>query len=324
MEAKATGSGEELYLEGIITLPEEDVEGGLYDPDQMDLASLVENGYLDVNHLMFEHGVREAVIGEPVEVRKVKQGVWARFRLYPTQLAHDIWNYVRERPGILGFSIAGTLIRDIFDRGGKWLFGKEHGGSVAISRFPMNPGTWAVATKAGEPASLAVGDRRLLEEALAALAQAVLEGRLAMSAPWDVWYTSLSPFLPDPVFRSSVASWAEHYFNRLADTQGLISAIRSIVIGPEESAAEILQDLRARMDSWLLQHPRDEHFTRDGRFRTLADAMEHLRFCWRLSPTQTAKLLGFMRGDAKHFIARVPAGWPEGVVAEGERPTVSP
>lgn len=307
---RATEQDKELYLEGIITVPKEDADGGVYTPDQMELAELVREGFLDVHHMMFEHGQPDAIIGEPVDVRVVKDGVWARFKLYKTKLAQDIWNYVREHPGVLGFSIAGRLFKPLFDRGGRWSFKREYGGSVAVTRFPMQPFTWAVATMEGEPAALAASvSRATLTDVMTSLAGKILAGEVRLNAPFEVWYDTFRSLSLDPVSSASLSTWAIEYFGRMSEAVDTVRMLEAILIPDPEQEADMAEAIAEDIDKWLLVHPDDEHFTADGKYKSLDDAIMHLRYCKRLSSMQVAKILGYLRGHASRFLARIPKGW---------------
>jgi hypothetical protein len=299
-----------MYLEGIITLPKPDVEGGVYSVEDIDVEGLLQSGYLDVNHLMFEHGIKEAVIGRPVEVRRTKDGVWAKFELFDTPLARDVWNYAREHPKVLGFSIAGTLLKPLFDRGGKWLLGAEHGGSVAVARFPMNPSTWAVATSRAALAASTLRADQVLRVAKM-LAREMSRPGFRAQRSFDEWYATFARMGCDPLVAPFFATWASARLSELGNLDHLISIIRDSVLLDQETEQASAEAVEEDMVQWLAAHPDDPHFSGEGKFRTLDDAMEHYRSCKRLAPQQIAKILGYMRVDPRRFIAYPPSEWPD-------------
>ena len=311
MSLEARSDSGKKYLEGIITLPKEDAEGGLYTTQDMDLANLVEHGYLDVNHLMFERGISEAVIGQPVEVRVVRDGIWGKFEMAANSLAEDIWNYVHEHPGLLGFSIAGGLLKPVFERGGKWLFDKDHGGSVGLCRFPMNPGTYAIA--ATKSATTGVFTDQGILRLMHGLCVDMRAGKIKARSEISDWYRYFLSAGMDPLGAFTMSSWAGPYFKGLASSNDIIMEIKNTIFVPDDEEVSLSDGLAEDMASWLAVHPKDEHFSSDGRFRTLDDAVQHLRYCKRLAPQQVARIMGYARSDPKRFFSYAPQGWPSDI-----------
>ena len=311
IQAQKTDDGGEMYLCGIVTLPREDAEGGVYQNEDIDIQGLLSDGYLDVNHLMFEHGVQEAVIGLPVEIRQTKLGTWVKFRLENSQLARDIWDYCIEHPGLLGFSIAGGLRKTLFERGGEWLLGDKHGGSVGICRFPMNPGTFAYASsQAALAATVSELSHQTLLRAMSALVSDFKMGRAKCGFSYNEWYDYFKKTAGlSPLPTAGLANWASGYFHSMAETQNLIEQIRgTIVLDPTEDS-ELEEAVNGEVVKWLSVHPDDPHFNAEGRFKNLDDTVAHFRYCCKLSPIQVARIMGAIRGNPKRFIAHPPKGW---------------
>lgn len=310
-QVEAQRENGKMYLCGVVTLPKEDAEGGVYKNEDIDIQGLVRDAYLDVNHLMFEHGVQEAVIGHPIEVRQTKLGTWVKFELLDTQLARDIWEYCNERPGLLGFSIAGGLRKTLFERRGEWLLDGNHGGSVGICRFPMNAGTFAYATsRAALAATAAELSEHTLLRAMSSLVNDMKLGRIRPTSSYDEWYlyfTKAAGLSTLPA--SGLASWAQGYFHSLGESQKLIEQIRSTVILDPDEEADLEEAVSTEVVKWLATHPEDPHFNAEGRFKNLDDTVAHFRYCMKLSPIQVARIMGSIRGNPKRFIAHPPKGW---------------
>lgn len=288
-------SDKRLY--GYITLPSEDAEGNRFKPEDMDFEDFLREGYLDIDHLMFRNSEADTIIGVPEWIEITPQGVMACFILAKSKPAQDVHEYVRNKPKVLGFSIAGGLSKTMFDRGGKWRVL-----CVGISRFPINGGS---AAKALSLPSLG----RLLN-VMRALS-------LDLSRGVDPDFAYFSKRVDDPFLAASLSIWAK----RLSGVKVMQAQVASsnwadiyegLFLSPDESK-EAVNSILSHWSEWLQTHPQDVHFSKTGRLRSWDDAVEHLRHCEGLSKEQIATILGYLREDFANYLKDPPppASWAE-------------
>lgn len=260
------------------------MEGNTFDPDDIDTSEFLERGFLDIDHMAHNAGIREAIVGKPVAVWKDKGRLFARFLLNPTQLGRDIYEYCKAHPGVLSFSIAGLVQKPLYDRGGKWSLQ-----SCAITHVPKQPDAYAIALS---------GAGMTLRGAMSAFAADLKHGTVradSLSALYDYFKP-----MTGPVMAFQLATWAYKKPEiRYAASQApvdLMTEFRQNLFYPEDEVESAVLDERAHLTKWKLFHPEDTHIDDKGRYNSLEDAVAHLRYCERLNPIQVAHRIGRLRG----------------------------
>ncbi len=275
---------EPLYIEGPMSSAKEDAEGNTFYPDDINTDQFLTQGFLDIDHLYHKYHVQEAVIGKPVGVWKKGHQLYGRFLLSATDIGREIHQYVREHPGVLGFSIAGGLEKNLFDRGGKWDLV-----SCAITHVPMNPDTAAFALSA---------QTMTLHGVMSAFAGDLLHNTVDARS-FGSLYTYFKA-MSNPIMGIELAAWAYKNLHLRMDKSlaavDLMQQLRQSLFVPDEETGAYSLDTKAHLAQWKLLHPEDEHLTRTGQFHSLEDAVAHLRYCERLNPIQVAMILGRIRG----------------------------
>jgi hypothetical protein len=276
-----------LFIEGAITSSKEDVEGNLFDPKEMNFDFLLQDGWLDIDHLYHKYGIQEAIIGKPVAVWVEDDTAYARFELQDNELNREIYDFIRQHPQVLSYSIAGDLEKPLFQRGGKWDVI-----SVGLTHNPMQPNAFAVAKSAGQMTL-----HGIMSAFAADLTHHTVDYRSAQSL-----YTYFRG-MTDPMLSAELTFWAlkklnPHvlHYNALRAPVDLMSQFRQNLFLPEDYVEGFALDVRAHLMNWRLMHPNDTHINQDGSFNSVEDAVYHLRYCEKLNPIQVAMILGKLRG----------------------------
>lgn len=141
----ATG-GEKRLIQGIASTDDVDLQGEIVVQNGIDTSYFMKYGYINDDH---KQGP-EHKVGEPIECRSTKAGLWIKALLYKgsgDERCDFWWDLIQtlERSGStrkIGFSIEGKIIR----RAGKsilkcWL--KD----IAITASPVNTNSWAEIVK---------------------------------------------------------------------------------------------------------------------------------------------------------------------------------
>lgn len=277
-----------MYIEGPISSIKEDVEGNLYDPNDFDTSKFLTEGFLDIDHLMHDGKIPEAVIGRPVSIWKAGGQLFARFLLNNTPFCREIHEYVKTHPGVLGFSVAGWVNKVLFERGGRWELL-----SCALTHAPKQPDVYAVALSA---------NGMTLRSVMSAFSGDLLHGTVNVQTVESL-YHYFRPMVESPVLAVQLSAWAhkriigdEIWTPQSMAATDVISQMRQNLFLRDEDVNSFVLDTKAKLAHWKLIHPDDEHLSSDGRFNSLEDAIYHLRYCLRLNPIQVATILGRLRG----------------------------
>ena len=256
----------------------------MFNPWDIDTSQFLSHGFLDIDHMMHNHGVQESVIGKPVSVWREGGRLFARFVLYPTELGKEIYDYIKSHRGVLSFSIAGGLSKPLYERGGKWDLI-----SCALTHVPKQPDAYAVALSA---------HGMTLRGVMSTFAADLRHGIVRTDSAFSL-YQYFKP-MTGPVLAIQLAKWAvQKPMIRYADSFAPVDAMeqfRMNLFYPDEDVRSAAVDEKAHLAEWKLFHPEDEHIDGNGRYRSLDDAVAHMRYCERLNPTQVAVRIGRLRG----------------------------
>lgn len=132
------------WIQGIASTDTQDLQGEVISQDGIDFSYFLKRGYFNDNH---KQGT-EHKVGEPVECRVTKNGLWVKGFLYSgKKAADDIWEHMRtlKKSGSkrrMGFSVEGKIIR----RNGN-VIEKCWIKDIAITPAPINYTTWAEMAK---------------------------------------------------------------------------------------------------------------------------------------------------------------------------------
>jgi hypothetical protein len=144
-----------LYLEGIASTADKDADGEYLDPKGFDLSYFMQGGIVNWHHQAAKDP--DAIIGEPVEARITKGGLYVKVRLYEEDpLAIKVFNKARQmeansKTRRMGFSIEGQATER--DPDNEAIVTKAMITGLAITHMPKNSNTFATVCKA-----LATGD----------------------------------------------------------------------------------------------------------------------------------------------------------------------
>lgn len=278
-------------ITGTVTSAVEDAEGNVFTPDRMNWTPFLKDGYLDIDHAYFNNEIEDGVIGVPEMVMVYPEHVEVTFRLLRRSDAQAIYEYVRDHPNELGYSIAGPLQKDILDRNGYW----PGVASVALTHAPINAETNAIALS-----SALFGQVVQTTQALAAL-----QTPPTSPADWRTWFQSQGW---DWWTAHGLSLWAQNYFQAktLQATPAIKRKLLDNLLIPPDALDGISARIAADMAAYRKTHPHDPHFQPDGRFYSAAHAIAHYKHCVGLTKEQVAHILGVIRNNRK-FIIHPPA-----------------
>ena len=142
---KAKGDKDETrWVQGIASTSTKDLQGEVVNQNGIDYGYFLKYGYINDDH---KDGP-EHKVGEPVECRMTKKGLWVKAKLYKGKERSDFWwEHINALEGNkssrkVGFSIQGKIIR----RSGNTIL-KCWLQDVAITASPVNTNTWAEIVK---------------------------------------------------------------------------------------------------------------------------------------------------------------------------------
>lgn len=144
-------TGEELMLlDGIASTADEDSDGEFLDPKGFDVKPLVERGFVNWHHQAKTNP--GCIVGEPIEARIQKDGLYIKAQLYSnSQIANEIWDLAQtleknSKTRRLGWSIEGKVIKRKSDNPSSPDYKKIVKAvitGVAITHQPKNSKTFA-------------------------------------------------------------------------------------------------------------------------------------------------------------------------------------
>ena len=144
-------TGEELMLlDGIASTADEDSDGEFLDPKGFDVKPLVERGFVNWHHQAKTNP--GCIVGEPIEARIQKDGLYIKAQLYSnSQIANEIWDLAQtleknSKTRRLGWSIEGRVIKRKSDNPSSPDYKKIVKAvitGVAITHQPKNSKTFA-------------------------------------------------------------------------------------------------------------------------------------------------------------------------------------
>lgn len=144
-------TGEELMLlDGIASTADEDSDGEFLDPKGFDIKPLVERGFVNWHHQAKTNP--GCIVGEPIEARIQKDGLYIKAQLYSnSQIANEIWELAQtleknSKTRRLGWSIEGKVIKRKSDNPSSPDYKKIVKAvitGVAITHQPKNSKTFA-------------------------------------------------------------------------------------------------------------------------------------------------------------------------------------
>lgn len=144
-------TGEELMLlDGIASTADEDSDGEFLDPKGFDIKPLVEKGFVNWHHQAKTNP--GCIVGEPIEARIQKDGLYIKAQLYSnSQIANEIWDLAQtleknSKTRRLGWSIEGKVIKRKSDNPSSPDYKKIVKAvitGVAITHQPKNSKTFA-------------------------------------------------------------------------------------------------------------------------------------------------------------------------------------
>lgn len=284
-----------LRITGTVTSRTEDAEGNQFTPDRMNWLQFLQAGYLDIDHAFFNNHIEAAIIGVPEEVRIFADYVEVTFRLIDRPDTPAIYDYVKTYPNLLGYSIAGPLQKALFEANGSW----PEIVSIALTHAPINADTNAIA--------LGVPGFSLLRDTATAL--------LSLSTPktslpdWRGWFLERGWSLTQA---HALSQWAmthtlPHY--QLDSAPIRSSHLLENLLVPPPALDTLLDSIHKELDTYRKTHPGDVHFTADGRFNSVGDAIQHLKYCQHLTKEQVAHIVGAIRMRPE-FIVHPPGHHP--------------
>ena len=145
-----TGKPKRMKLGGIASTADEDSDGEFLDPSGFDITPLVERGVVNWHHQAKTDP--SAIIGEPVNVKIDKRGLYLEADLYPdSKVANDVYTLAQtlesnSKTRRLGFSIEGKVLERESDDKDNPKYNhvkKALITGVAITHMPKNPKTFA-------------------------------------------------------------------------------------------------------------------------------------------------------------------------------------
>lgn len=145
IEKSTTSKDKKRWIQGIASTEGLDLQGERVHQSGIDLSYFLAHGYINDDH---KPGP-ENKVGEPVEARATKAGLWIKAFLYKGhERADHWWSFINaleqsDANRKVGFSIQGKVLRREGNRIMKcWLQ------DVAITASPVNTNTWAEIAKA--------------------------------------------------------------------------------------------------------------------------------------------------------------------------------
>jgi hypothetical protein len=282
-------------ITGTVTSRTEDAEGNQFTPDRMNWSQFLREGYLDIDHAYFNNNIEAAIIGVPETVIIWADRVEVTFRLVNRPDTEAIYQYIHDHPNLLGYSIAGPLQKSLFETNGTW----PAIVSVALTHAPINADTNAVALSSVS---------RFF--ALYATAQRIVQDRVRFaSAPeWRRFFLEEGWSLSEA---HALSQWAmtHEMLHRLDSAPIRPSQLLENLLVPPDALEPLLQSIRDELDAYWHTHAGDPHFTRDGRFNSVKEAVQHLKYCQHLTKEQVAHIVGAIRMRPE-FIVHPPGNPP--------------
>ena len=281
-------------ITGTVTSQTEDAEGNQFTPDRMNWSRFLREGYLDIDHAYFNNQIEAAIIGVPESLTVFADHVEVTFRLINRPDAEAIYQYIQDYPNLLGFSIAGPLQKSLFDTNGAW----PAIVSIALTHAPINADTNAIALSASQFFQLYSTAHHLLSLP-AALPSLPEWRRFFLAEGWSLWEAQ------------ALSQWAmTHEFVHKLDSAPIrASQLLENLLVPPDALEPLLESIRQELHTYWQHHPGDVHFTRDGRFNSVKDAVQHLRYCQHLTKEQIAHIVGAIRMRPE-FIVHPPGNPP--------------
>lgn len=167
-----TGKPKKMKLGGIASTADEDSDGEFLDPAGFDISPLVERGVVNWHHQAKNDP--SAIIGEPINVKIDKRGLYLEADLYPdSKIANDVYNLAEtleknSKTRRLGFSIEGKVLERESDDKNDPRYNhvkKAVITGVAITHMPKNPKTFANIIKGETDTDIEDMDEHETEEA---------------------------------------------------------------------------------------------------------------------------------------------------------------
>ena len=281
-------------IAGAVTALTEDAEGNRFTPDRQNWLQFLRDGYLDIDHAYFHPPHLEAaIIGVPAEVRLYDDHVVVVFALVNRPDVEAIYQFISDHPNLLGYSIAGPLRKGLFEASGDWTIV-----SVALTHAPINPNSNAVA----------LSQSRFGQIVRTAQALGRLRDRPETYDDWRQWFGRAGW---DPVDAHALAMWstATEIWKTLdlsphAPTQALLD---NLLVDPRD-LTDITRAIRDHLDQYRRTHPGDPHLQPDGRFLSVGDAIQCLKYCQHHTKEQVAHILGVIRANPAFIVH--PPGFP--------------
>jgi len=141
MPAKVAGDTRDRMIQGIASTDNIDLQGEIVKQTGLDLKYFLKSGYLNNDH---KPGA-ENKVGEPVEARITKEGLFVKGFLYKNHKAADgYWELLNAQVADpqskrrVGFSVQGKVKK----RSGN-VVEKAWIQDIAVTTAPINPNTWA-------------------------------------------------------------------------------------------------------------------------------------------------------------------------------------
>jgi hypothetical protein len=141
---KGDGDDGDRIIQGIASTGAKDLQGEVVNPAGIDVSYFLTKGYFNNDH---KPGA-ENKVGEPIDCKVTKDGLWVKGRIYKgKKAADDIWEHFQalsksNAKRKMGFSIEGRVVRrndNVIEK--CWIQ------DIAITPAPVNPCTWAEVAK---------------------------------------------------------------------------------------------------------------------------------------------------------------------------------